>query len=216
MKFMMALIYALAAALLMGLLGVYFYFSVVQRQSSSPNDETIANIALLLFVIAVLVFSMILVWLASLPAESSSNPCEKYINEVKNEEIEENTSPAEWESVLQRLNQISQSLSMTNKTLNLGLERLSTRIDEVENASLDRVINNKQIKNEPQTKSQPEAKQEQTTEQHPELSKIFNDELAQTLSGLEIMQDKPSEPQTAKDVIDEIDLDTLLSEINKK
>ena len=50
MKFMMALIYALAAALLMGLLGVYFYFSVVQRQSSSPNDETIANIALLLFV----------------------------------------------------------------------------------------------------------------------------------------------------------------------
>lgn len=216
MKFMMALIYALAAALLMGLLGVYFYFSVVQRQSSSPNDETIANIALLLFVIAVLVFSMILVWLESLPDESSSNPLEKYINEVKNEEIEENTSPAEWESVLQRLNQISQSLSMTNKTLNLGLERLSTRIDEVENASLDRVINNKQIKNEPQTKSQPEAKQEQTTEQHPELSKIFNDELAQTLSGLEIMQDKPSEPQTAKDVIDEIDLDTLLSEINKK
>ena len=216
MKFMMALIYALAAALLMGLLGVYFYFSVVQRQSSSPNDETIANIALLLFVIAVLVFSMILVWLESLPDESSSNPLEKYINEVKNEEIEENTSPADWESVLQRLNQISQSLSMTNKTLNLGLERLSTRIDEVENASLDRVINNKQIKNEPQTKSQPEAKQEQTTEQHPELSKIFNDELAQTLSGLEIMQDKPSEPQTAKDVIDEIDLDTLLSEINKK
>lgn len=216
MKFMMALIYALAAALLMGLLGVYFYFSVVQRQSSSPNDETIANIALLLFVIAVLVFSMILVWLESLPDESSSNPLEKYINEVKNEEIEENTSPAEWESVLQRLNQISQSLSMTNKTLNLGLERLSTRIDEVENASLDRVINNKQIKNEPQKKSQPEAKQEQTTEQHPELSKIFNDELAQTLSGLEIMQDKPSEPQTAKDVIDEIDLDTLLSEINKK
>ena len=216
MKFMMALIYALAAALLMGLLGVYFYFSVVQRQSSSPNDETIANIALLLFVIAVLVFSMILVWLESLPDESSSNPLEKYINEVKNEEIEENTSPAEWESVLQRLNQISQSLSMTNKTLNLGLERLSTRIDEVENASLDRVINNKQIKNEPQTKSQPEAKQEQTTEQHPELSKIFNDELAQTLSGLEIMQDKPSEPQTAKNVIDEIDLDTLLSEINKK
>ena len=216
MKFMMALIYALAAALLMGLLGVYFYFSVVQRQSSSPNDETIANIALLLFVIAVLVFSMILVWLESLPDESSSNPLEKYINEVKNEEIEENTSPAEWESVLQRLNQISQSLSMTNKTLNLGLERLSTRIDEVENASLDRVINNKQIKNEPQTKSQPEAKQEQTPEQHPELSKIFNDELAQTLSGLEIMQDKPSEPQTAKDVIDEIDLDTLLSEINKK
>ena len=135
MKFMMALIYALAAALLMGLLGVYFYFSVVQRQSSSPNDETIANIALLLFVIAVLVFSMILVWLESLPDESSSNPLEKYINEVKNEEIEENTSPAEWESVLQRLNQISQSLSMTNKTLNLGLERLSTRIDEVENAS---------------------------------------------------------------------------------
>ena len=99
MKFMMALIYALAAALLMGLLGVYFYFSVVQRQSSSPNDETIANIALLLFVIAVLVFSMILVWLESLPDESSSNPLEKYINEVKNGEIEENTSPAEWESV---------------------------------------------------------------------------------------------------------------------
>ena len=216
MKFMMALIYALAAALLMGLLGVYFYFSVVQRQSSSPNDETIANIALLLFVIAVLVFSMILVWLESLPDESSSNPLEKYINEVKNEEIEENTSPAEWESVLQRLNQISQSLSMTNKTLNLGLERLSTRIDEVENASLDRVINNKPVKDDAQLKSHPKAAQEQTTEQHPELSKIFNDELAQTLSGLEIMQDKPSEPQTAKDVIDEIDLDTLLSEINKK
>lgn len=216
MKFMMALIYALAAALLMGLLGVYFYFSVVQRQSSSPNDETIANIALLLFVIAVLVFSMILVWLESLPDESSSNPLEKYINEVKNEEIEENTSPAEWESVLQRLNQISQSLSMTNKTLNLGLERLSTRIDEVENASLDRVINDKPVKDDAQLKSHPKAAQEQTTEQHPELSKIFNDELAQTLSGLEIMQDKPSEPQTAKDVIDEIDLDTLLSEINKK
>ena len=216
MKFMMALIYALAAALLMGLLGVYFYFSVVQRQSSSPNDETIANIALLLFVIAVLVFSMILVWLESLPDESSSNPLEKYINEVKNEEIEENTSPADWESVLQRLNQISQSLSMTNKTLNLGLERLSTRIDEVENASLDRVINNKPVKDDAQLKSHPKAAQEQTTEQHPELSKIFNDELAQTLSGLEIMQDKPSEPQTAKDVIDEIDLDTLLSEINKK
>lgn len=216
MKFMMALIYALAAALLMGLLGVYFYFSVVQRQSSSPNDETIANIALLLFVIAVLVFSMILVWLENLPDETSGDSLEKYINDVKNEKIENTGSSAEWKFVLQRLNQISQSLSMTNKTLNLGLERLSTRIDEVENASLDQVINNKPVKDDAQLKSHPKAAQEQTTEQPPELSKIFNDELAQTLSGLEIMQDKPSWPQTAKDIIDETDLDALLSKINKK
>jgi len=212
-KFMMALIYALAAALLMGLLGVYFYFSVVQRQSASPDDETIANIALLLFVNAVLVFSLILVWLESLPDEAAKSPLEKYIDEVKNEKVEETASSADLEPVLQRLNQISQSLSMTNKTLNLGLERLSTRIDEVENASLDRIINRN---NEDTTRTEPEQEPLQEGEQHPELSQIFNDELAQTLSGLEIMQDTPSEPQTAKEVIDEIDLDTLLNEINKK
>ena len=86
MKFMMALIYALAAALLMGLLAAYFYFSVLQQQSPNPADETTANIALLLFVNAVLVFSLILVWLENLPDTPKQSALDKYISEVKAEE----------------------------------------------------------------------------------------------------------------------------------
>lgn len=198
MKFMMALIYALAAALLMGLLGVYFYFTILQRQTLNQDDETIANIALLLFVNAVLVFSMILIWLENMPNDTQSGLLEKYITEIRNEEKFQAQITNDMQPVMQRLNQISHSLELTNKTLNMGLERLSTRIDEVENMSLDNIIKNE---NNPQ-------------EEQPELSDIFNDKLAKTLSGLEIMQDSSlysKQPTKHND----IDLDTFLNNIKK-
>lgn len=198
MKFMMALIYALAAALLMGLLGAYFYFSILQRQTLNQNDETIANIALLLFVNAVLVFSLILIWLENLPDNTQSNPLEKYIAEIHNEEKSQNQVTTDLQPVMQRLNQISSSLELTNKTLNMGLERLSTRIDEVENMSLDKIIKSE---NSP-------------SEKQPELSNIFNDKLARTLSELEIMQDSSLyNKKTTKH--NDIDLDTFLNNIKK-
>ena len=175
MKFMMAMIYALAAALLMGLLLAYFYFTVLQQSADSANTFP-ANIALLLFVNAVLVFSLILIWLENMPDNPPQSSLDKYIAEVKQEEKIQSSTDEQLKPVLQQLNSISKSLALTNKTLNLGLERLSTRIDEVENASLDKVIN-----------------PDNTTEQkkdYPELSTIFNDELAKTLSQLEIMKDK--------------------------
>lgn len=175
MKFMMAMIYALAAALLMGLLLAYFYFSVLQ-QSVDNNTVFPANIALLLFVNAVLVFSLILIWLENMPDNTPQSSLDKYIDEVKKEEKIQSLTDEQLKPVLQQLNQISQSLALTNKTLNLGLERLSTRIDEVENASLDKVINSDNANEQ--------------TEEHPELSTIFNDELAKTLAQLEIMKDK--------------------------
>lgn len=195
---MMALIYALAAALLMGLLGVYFYFTILQRQTLNQDDETIANIALLLFVNAVLVFSMILIWLENMPNDTQSGLLEKYITEIRNEEKFQAQITNDMQPVMQRLNQISHSLELTNKTLNMGLERLSTRIDEVENMSLDNIIKNE---NNPQ-------------EEQPELSDIFNDKLAKTLSGLEIMQDSSlysKQPTKHND----IDLDTFLNNIKK-
>lgn len=195
---MMALIYALAAALLMGLLGVYFYFTILQRQTLNQDDETIANIALLLFVNAVLVFSLILIWLENMPNDTQSGPLEKYITEIRNEEKSQAQITNDMQPVMQRLNQISHSLELTNKTLNMGLERLSTRIDEVENMSLDKIIKNE---NNPQ-------------EEQPELSDIFNDKLAKTLSGLEIMQDSSlygKQPTKHND----IDLDTFLNNIKK-
>ena len=171
---MMALIYALAAALLMGLLFAYFYFSVLQ---SADNANIFpANIALLLFVNAVLVFSLILIWLENMPDNPPQSSLDKYIDEVKREEKIQSSTDEQLKPVLHQLNQISQSLALTNKTLNLGLERLSTRIDEVENASLDKVIN-------------PDNTIDQS-EERPELSTIFNEELAKTLSELEIMKDK--------------------------
>jgi len=198
MKFMMALIYALAAALLMGLLGVYFYFSILQRQTLNQDDETIANIALLLFVNAVLVFSLILIWLENLPDNSQSNPLEKYITEIRNEEKSQAQITGDIQPIMQRLNQISHSLELTNKTLNMGLERLSTRIDEVENMSFDNIIKN----------------ENNSQEEQPELSDIFNDKLAKTLSGLEIMQDSSlysKQPTKHND----IDIDTFLNNIKK-
>ena len=198
MKFMMALIYALAAALLMGLLAAYFYFSVLQQQSPNPADETTANIALLLFVNAVLVFSLILIWLENMPDTPEQSALDKYISEVRNEERQA-SSPQQIEPVLQRLNQISQALSLTNKTLNLGLERLSTRIDEVENASLDRVIN--------------ADKKTDIAEKYTQLSTIFNDELAETLSNLEIMQDDNKKENITK--IKDVDINKLINNIKK-
>ena len=202
MKFMMALIYALAAALLMGLLAAYFYFSVLQQQSPNPADETTANIALLLFVNAVLVFSLILIWLENMPDTPEQSALDKYISEVRDEErqIQQHTSsPQQIEPVLQRLNQISEALSLTNKTLNLGLERLSTRIDEVENASLDRVIN--------------ADKKTDIAEKYTQLSTIFNDELAETLSNLEIMHDDNKKENITK--IKDVDIDKLINNIKK-
>ena len=202
MKFMMAMIYAMAAALLMGLLAAYFYFSVLQQQSPNPADETTANIALLLFVNAVLVFSLILIWLENMPDTPEQSALDKYISEVRDEErqIQQHSSSSQQiEPVLQRLNQISQALSLTNKTLNLGLERLSTRIDEVENASLDRVIN--------------ADKKTDSAENYPQLSTIFNDELAETLSNLEIMQDDSKKENITK--IKDVDIDKLINNIKE-
>ena len=174
---MMALIYTLSATLLAGLLGAYLYFSVIQQQSPNSANSSSANLALLLFVNAVLVFSLILIWLENIPDDTPLSPLEKYIAEVKaNEKADKTETDTErLDSVIQTLNQISQSISLTNKTLNLGLERLSSRIDDIENNSIDKIMNTEKICS--------------SEEFQPELKKIFNDELAKTLSGLEIMQD---------------------------
>ena len=196
MKFMMALIYAMAATLLMGLLGAFFYFSVLEQQAPNPSDSGSANLALLLFVNAVLVFALILIWLENLPDNTPQSPLEKYIAEVRETEKKAEKASNDLEPVLQKLNQISQSLALTNKTLNLGLESLSNRIDDIENASIDKVMNLEKVDND--------------HEKHPELKKIFNDELAQTLSGLEIMQDNNNEG-IEDEKYEDVDLDTLLS-----
>lgn len=198
---MMALIYALAAALLIGLLVSYFYFSVLQQNSPNPANMITANIALLLFVNAVLVFALLLIWLENIPDNSKKSSSDKSITSAEKQIPEkEHNAPIkntnQIEPILQRLNQISQSLSLTNKTLNLGLERLSTRIDEVENASLEKII-----------------KQDETSENHPDLSTIFNDDLAKTLSGLEIMKDTST---TNANDYEEVDLDILLDDKNTK
>lgn len=192
MKFMMALIYAMAATLLMGLLSAFFYFSVLEQQAPNPSVSSSANLALLLFVNAVLVFALILIWLENIPDNTPQSPLEKYIAEVKkDEQITDKLEP-----LLQRLNQISKSVSLTNKTLNLGLERLSSRIDDIENASIDRIAN---IENNAGSDN----------ETHPELKEIFNDELAKTLSGLEIMQDS-NKKSPLNEKFEDVDLDTLL------
>lgn len=179
MKFTMALIYALAAALLMGLFGAYVYFSVLEGQNGNFADTVAANIALLLFTLALTTFSLALIWLENIPDETSQSPLEKYIAETRKEEREVNHFLAQPEQFEQKLNQISQLLSQTNKTLNLGLERLSTRIDEVENTFLDKNLNLGTSEDEKEKESQTKQK----------LAEIFNDDLAQTLSGLEIMKD---------------------------
>lgn len=196
MKFLKALIYALAATLLMGLLVVYFYFSVLQQQASNPADSSSANLTLLLFVNAVLVFALILIWLESSNDNTPQSPLEEYIAEVKKEEKKDEQVTEKLEPLLQRLNQISKSVSLTNKTLNLGLERLSSRIDDIENASIDRIAS---IENNVGSDN----------ETHPELKEIFNDELAQTLSGLEIMQDS-NKKSPLNEKFEDVDLDTLL------
>ncbi|MBQ8481289.1 MAG: hypothetical protein IJ532_02005 [Alphaproteobacteria bacterium] len=201
MKFMMALIYALAATLIMGLLAAFFYFSVLQQQTPDAEVSGSANLALLLFVNAVLVFSLILIWLENIPDTPSQSPLDKYISEVRENEKKDGYPAERLQPLLQKLEQISQSLSLTNKTLNLGLERLNNRIDDIENASIDKIVNME--------------KDDGKTEKHPELDKIFNDELAQTLSGLEIMQDANNK-ETTEEAFEDIDLDTLLNNKNNK
>lgn len=205
MKFTMALIYALAAALLMGLFGAYVYFSVLEAKTGNFTDTAAANVALLLFTLALATFSLALIWLESIPDETPQSPLEKYIAETRDEEIKAKYYTEQTKPFEQKLNQISELLSQTNKTLNLGLERLSTRIDEVENTFLDTNLNLNTSEND-------ESKELHTQQK---LAEIFNDDLADTLSGLEIMKDSKKN-ENKEPEYEEIDLDTLLNNVAEK
>lgn len=191
MKFVISLIYVLSVLLLCGLLGEYIYFSALQQQQFNPQDNTLANISLLLFVFAVLIISLVLIWLENLPDSTSQAPLDKYLDEVRS--AQEKASHPEvilLSEIAEKLEQVSRSLSGTNKTLNLGLENMNTRLDDIENASLSK---NYPPRNHTEATKIADKYIEQ--EMLPKLQKIFNQDLASTLASLEIMQ-KDSAPET--------------------
>lgn len=205
MKFTVTLVYALTALLLFGLFGAYIYLTVIGEQIRDQSVMTAANIVLFLFAMAVIITSLAVIWLEN-SSDSSEHPTR---DNLTSEPLEENRNVEHYSEqfglVMHELNEISQSISLTNKTLNLGLERLSTRIDEVENIFLDSRLNSFACDDD----------EKQNERSRQKLAEIFNNDLAETLSDLEIMKDT-QQPEKAPGKYEEIDLDTLLDAESEK
>lgn len=209
MKFTISLIYALASALLLGLLAAYFYFSVMEQQDSYSAYGSNANIALLLFALASLAFSLLFIWIENLPETNVSEKPKNVENTTTSVLPETSDNETKFDELSAQLEKISRSLALTYKVLNLGLQNMNTRLDDIEKASLTKssellavVHNNELDKNSESTI-------------HPNLEKIFNDDLAKTLAELEIMQDSNAGKSIAQNN-NRIDLNALLNSPRRK
>lgn len=217
MKFVWGLVKILAEVLLLALLANYLYFAFWYGASATMSGWTLG---LLLIAIAMCTLGYIGVW--HIQREKQKTPLDNYIEDVHKEEelllkkeiIPEapKMSADKFTPVLEKL--VASSAKNTT-TLNLAMENLNSRLDDLEAKFISRqtektalhhvaeeipvdVVVNKPDLTKPEPDLEPE----------PEIVPSGNyDEELSDIGNLEIMQDAKQDED-----YEEVDIDNLLSE----
>ena len=200
MRFILAWIRILTAVLLFGLLANYLYFAFLSDSSAA------AGWALTLLLTAFLMCIFWYVWGWSMTRKVQKSPLDTYIEDVhKEEEILQQAAvvPAvKADEVTPVLEKLVAANAKNTTMLNLAMENLNARLDDLEDKFIRR-----QTKNDAPAPEPKEDKLEKVAEQTKAKPSGGYDAEFAGISDLEIMQEKPEE--NAKEY-EEVDLDELL------
>lgn len=167
----MMLIKVLSAVLLASLFGMFVYFSTLQQKL--PETSSYAAFCLMLFVIASLILALALIWVENLPEDGQKNSSEVSDSSEKLKPV---------------LEEISRSHKHMNKVFNMALENFNNRLDGLENATSQQHL----IFTEKMQKLQ---------QKFPDIFKdTHKEDLAKTLSSLEILKDSLTDEPNYRDV----------------
>ena len=188
MKMVLLLIKTLACILCIGLFMLFMYYTLMQQQSVSVADNTLANITLLLFVLSVLIFALGGIWLENMnaPSQDKKDALQQYIDSVNAEQNHDqlqhhkkqlNDLQTQLNNLQQLLQRIAGTDVKTYKTLNMGLENLINRLDKLENMHL-------RSSNATNDDEGYDEEENMAMLHQPVLDNIFNQELAKAISDL--------------------------------
>ena len=185
MRFIKIVVKSIGAAVLFGLLSLFLYFTAVETGETSAENVSLANLFLLLFVFTTLIAALTQIWEENQPEEDNYLLARMRAAETSASAIDNDT----LEDMRKLLQKVADSHQRTNTTLNLALENLNNRMDDLEAATLAKntlLLNKlKQM----QTAPKKSAASETEIPVDLNLNEIFNEDLAKTLADLEIMKD---------------------------
>ncbi len=230
MKFLWTLVKVLASVLLFGLLANYLYFAFMNSSSMASGW------ALGLFAAACGMCFFGYMWAWALLHSHQKTPLDAYIENVhKEEELMQQAAvntPQKHDNVTPVLEQLVASSTKNTTTLNLAMENLNSRLDDLEEKFIRRQIDKEVPQTTdsiPEIAAESKAEAEVVSENEDNTaapSGNYDDEFA-AISDLEIMHDEPAPEEDIEskkenailkeETYDEINLDALLEEdTNKK
>ncbi len=209
MRFVLAWIRISAALLLFGLLANYLYFAFMNGSSVA------AGWALGLLLTAFFMCVFVYIWGWNMVRKAQKSPLDAYIEDVHKEEelVQQMAAPAPLanaDEVAAVLEKLVAANAKNTTTLNLAMENLNSRLDELE----EKFIRRETAKEKPEPnfaaveKAEPEPLISADEKVAP--SGNFDDEFA-AISDLEIMQENPEE--NLKEY-DEVDMDKFLKDMD--
>ncbi len=206
MRFVLAWIRILAALLLFGLLANYLYFAFMNGSSVA------AGWALGLLLTAFFMCIFVYIWGWNMARKVQKSPLDAYIEDVHKEEelVQQMTASAPLtnaDEVAAVLEKLVAANAKNTTTLNLAMENLNSRLDELEEKFIRRETAKE--KSEPNFAAVEKAVSESTVAADEKVapSGNFDDEFA-AISDLEIMQENLKE-------YNEVDVDKLLKDMDK-
>ena len=209
MRFILAWIRILAALLLFGLLANYLYFAFMQDSSVASGW------ALGLLLTAFLLCVFFYIWGWNLARKMQKSPLDAYIEDVHKEEelVQQMTPPAPLtnaDEVAAVLEKLVAANAKNTTTLNLAMENLNSRLDELEEKFIRRETAKE--KPEPSFAAVKKAEAEAIVSEDEKVapSGNFDDEFA-AISDLEIMQENP---ENKLKEYNEVDMDKFLKDMD--
>ncbi len=204
MKFVLALIKVSATLLVLGLLFNYLYFAYMTDSSSASGW------ALGLLMMSLIMCTAGYAWGWNMTRKSLKSPLDEYIADVhKEEELLQKAAavaplasePKESDTVTPVLEKLVAANTKNTTMLNLAMENLNARLDDLEDKFIRR-----------QTAGiVPENTATIPTPDEPAAPSGYYDEEFAGISDLEIMKETPEN----EDEYEEIDLDTLIENAKK-
>ena len=210
MRFILAWIRISAALLLFGLLANYLYFAFLNGSSAA------AGWALGLLLTAFFMCFFVYIWGWSMVRKAQKSPLDAYIEDVHKEEelVQQMAAPAaplaNADEVAAVLEKLVAANAKNTTTLNLAMENLNARLDELE----EKFIRRETAKEKPEPNfagvKKAEAEVIVSEDEKVAPSGNFDDEFA-AISDLEIMQENP---ENKLKEYDEVDMDKFLKNMD--
>lgn len=210
MRFILAWIRISAALLLFGLLANYLYFAFLNGSSAA------AGWALGLLLTAFFMCFFVYIWGWSMVRKAQKSPLDAYIEDVHKEEelVQQMATPTapltNADEVAAVLEKLVAANAKNTTTLNLAMENLNARLDELE----EKFIRRETTKEKPEPNfagvKKAEAEAIVSEDEKAAPSGNFDDEFA-AISDLEIMQENP---ENKLKEYDEVDMDKFLKDMD--